>query len=255
MSSPRFFGAALLVCLLFGFRALALDRKEEFKKALSGTVAEAKLTAVFGDERLVLDRTVLPKKGKKGDGYFSARFGLLTDESLERGREYAKSHHNSLSSAAKLYGVPSEIILAIIRIETNFGKFLGTRPLPVTLYSLYALSPARRPFALREMRYFLSDIAGDGGDPFAIVGSVAGAFGICQFLPSSYKRYAISSGGAAPDLWFHDDAVLSVAHYLKKNGWGKSIDSRLSAVFAYNHSKEYALAVFAYAKAVKKKNE
>jgi len=93
-----------------------------------------------------------------------------------------------------------------------------------------------------------------GFDPLSIKGSWAGAFGLCQFVPSSYLHYAVDGNGdGRVDLFNVVDALASVANYLKRSGWEKeNQEKKKKAIYAYNHCDNYVKAVLAYATAVGK---
>ena len=92
-----------------------------------------------------------------------------------------------------------------------------------------------------------------GFDPLAIKGSWAGAFGLCQFVPSAYLNYAVDGNGdERVDLFNVVDALASVANYLQCNGWENgSLEKKRKAIYAYNHCDNYVRAVLAYAKATR----
>ena len=87
-------------------------------------------------------------------------------------------------------------------------------------------------------------------------GSWAGAFGICQFIPSSYVRFAVDGNGdGVIDLFDFRDAVASIANYLKAHGWENGrLEAKRQAIYAYNHCDSYVDAVLAYAKATKERS-
>lgn len=111
----------------------------------------------------------------------------------------------------------------------------------------------RSEWARKELAELLTFCREQNRDPFSIRGSWAGAFGIPQFIPSSYVRFAVDGNSDGRiDLFSMSDAVASVASYLRSHGWekGKPEQNR-QAVYAYNRCDSYVKAVFAYAKALK----
>lgn len=229
--------------------------KEKIIKFLSTDFDEKELEAIFKDERLVLDQTVA-KKGMTGTSfnYFGPEFQLLADNSLQRGFDYLAANKDIFDKVFEEYGVEPEFIVAILRIETDFGMFTGKRPVINSLYSWYVLSPRRRSWALKELKAFLKIAKENQFDVFSVNGSTAGAFGLPQFLPSSYLRFGVDENkDGKVDLFSEADAIASVANYLKNHGWGKSEKNKRSAIYGYNHSQKYVDAVVAYAKELKKK--
>ena len=224
--------------------------KEKLKK--HGFTPE-ELEGIFADGRFELYPEIIGKKGK-GMNYFSRRFGLLTKRSVGRGKGVLARHQEALKSAEERYGVDKEIIVAILRVETNFGSTTGTYPVLNSLATLAVVENRRTKWAQDEVAQLLKMCRDQKLDPFSIRGSWAGAFGISQFVPSSYVKFAVDGNGDGfVDLFTMGDAVASIANYLKEHGWEKGkAAQKWQAVYAYNHCDNYVKAVFAYAKALKK---
>ena len=232
-----------------------LKIKQKLVQLLSGDFDKEKLRTVFDDLRLKLDYSLFPAKGGKPLNYFSPQFGLLTKDSLEHGARYFTENKEDFDCVRQEYGVPPEVILGIFRIETNFGRSTGKRPVITTLYTLYVLSPRpkKRKFALVELRSFLKLSEKNNWDPFDTSGSWSGAIGIPQFIPSSWFLYAIDGNGDGKiNLFENSDAIWSTGNYLKRCGWGRNRTNQRRAVYSYNHERMYVKAVLAYAEAVKK---
>ena len=153
----------------------------------------------------------------------------------------------------KSYGVDKEIIIAILRVETNFNSYVGKYPIFNSLLTLAIIENRRSAWAEGELAELLRISKNLGKDPLSIKGSWAGAFGMAQFIPSSYMKYAVDGNNdGTVDLFDFPDATASIANYLKAHGWEKdSPDKNWKAVYAYNHCDEYVKAIFAYAKALK----
>lgn len=212
---------------------------------------------VVYDPRLTLDYSVV-RKGATGSGfdYFSEEFGLITPATLKDGLKYRADNWKYFKKTYQIYGTESYYILGILRLETYFGQYKAPRSLPNSLYSVYVLDPARRNFALREFKNFLFMTQANGADPFTVKGSTAGAFGIPQFIPSSYHAFAVDGNGdRRVDLFNNADAIVSVGNYLKKNGWGGTEAAKRKAVYAYNHDEGYVNAVMAFGDAIREKVE
>ncbi len=211
------------------------------------------LKGIFSDSRFELYPHIVSRTGK-GMNYMSRRFGLLTKRSIKRGRSVLATYRDVLRSAEKDYGVDKEIIVAILRVETNFGSATGVYPVLNSLATMAVIENRRSEWARGELAELLALCREQERDPFSIRGSWAGAFGISQFIPSSYVKFAVDGNSDGRiDLFTMSDAVASVANYLKSHGWerGKPEENR-RAVYSYNHCDSYVKAVFAYAKALRK---
>ncbi len=224
--------------------------KEKLKK--QGFTSE-ELEGIFTDSRFELYPEIIGKKGK-GINYFSRRFGLLTKRSVVRGKGVLARHREVFKNAEEQYGVDRETIAAILRVETNFGSTTGTYPVLNSLTTLAVVENRRTKWAQDEVAQLLKMCREKRLDPFSIRGSWAGAFGISQFVPSSYVKFAVDGNGdGVVDLFTMGDAVASIANYLKEHGWEKDKRAqKWQAVYAYNHCDNYVKAVFAYARALKK---
>ena len=148
---------------------------------------------------------------------------FVTKKNIENGIIYWNQNRKSLLAAEKKYGVPPEIIIAIIGIESKYGERTGTFKTFDTLASL-SLGPnkgRRAKFYRTELINFLLMCRENKLDPRAIRGSYAGALGMPQFISSSYRHYAVDfNADNVVDLWgSNEDVIGSVANYFKKNGW------------------------------------
>ncbi len=148
---------------------------------------------------------------------------FANNNNIKNGRIFMQENSSALKKAVKKYGVPQEIITAIIGIETRYGKNLGKFKTFDTLASL-ALGPnkgRRYKFYKSELENFLLLCRENNLNPSLIKGSYAGALGKPQFISSSYRNYAVDfDGDNYADLWNSNaDVIGSVANYLKRNGW------------------------------------
>lgn len=163
---------------------------------------------------------------------------FLQPERVTQGINFWKKHHEILQAAEKEYGVPAEIIVAIIGVETRYGKFKGNDKVLDALSTLAFHYPKRSEFFRSELEQFLLLIREQKVDPFSIKGSYAGAMGIPQFISSSYRNYAIDfDSDNKVDIWNNPaDAIGSVANYFKKHGWvaGEEIAIRAEPVDGRN---------------------
>lgn len=140
---------------------------------------------------------------------------------IDNGVKFWSRHEEVLSRARSDFGVPEAIIVSIIGIETRYGSYVGRFRTLDALYTLAFEGDRRADFFRGELEQFLVLSREQGWDATAIAGSFAGALGLPQFIPSSYRRYAIDyDGDGLVDLWDAPaDAIGSVASYLKQFGW------------------------------------
>ena len=145
---------------------------------------------------------------------------FLTQKRIEQGREFIRDNADLLAKAEEKYGVPKQIIAAIIGVETFYGKRQGNYRVLDSLATL-AFDYPKRPLFWRELKHFFVMSQEQGFEPGDIKGSYAGAMGYGQFIPSSYRHYAIDfDGDDKKDLWANKaDAIGSVANYFKRHGW------------------------------------
>ena len=146
---------------------------------------------------------------------------FLTDTRTARGVEFWREHRPTLERAEGRFGVPAHIVVAIIGIESFYGRYTGRLRVLDSLATLAFRYPRRSDFFRSELEHFLMLMHEERIDPLRIKGSYAGAMGIPQFISSSYRRYAIDfDGDARRDLVGSvDDAIGSVARYLERHRW------------------------------------
>ena len=146
---------------------------------------------------------------------------FITDKRINRGNAFLKEHREILTRAEKEFGVPVEIITAIIGVETYYGRLSGKTPVFDSLVTLAFDYPPRSRFFRSELEQFLLLTREENVDVKGIRGSYAGAMGMPQFISSSYRHYAIDfDGDGKRDLWNNTaDAIGSVANYFKVHGW------------------------------------
>lgn len=198
--------------------------------------------------------------------------------SIVRSKKFLEKFNNILSKAELEYDVPKEVITSIIWIESKNGSYLGknhilsvflstamanqekyidmnvevfkeiyendSKDLEKYINKVLMRANKKSNWAINEL-VALSKI--DKTLPISIFnlkGSWAGAFGLSQFLPSSYLSWAVDGNNdGVIDLFNEEDAIFSVANYLKTNGWGLSNENQRKAVFHYNNSNDYVDAV------------
>jgi membrane-bound lytic murein transglycosylase B len=146
---------------------------------------------------------------------------FLTPERIQAGVRFWQAHQTTLGRAEEQFGVPPEIITAIIGVETSYGKSLGRHRVIDALTTLGFSYPERSQFFRKELAEFLLLTRAEGLDALEVNGSYAGAMGMPQFISSSYRAYAVDfDGDGRRDLWGSPaDAIGSVASYLARHGW------------------------------------
>lgn len=145
---------------------------------------------------------------------------FITDRRIEAGQRTAREQSSALATAS-LVGVPANIILAIVGVETFYGERTGSFRVIDALSTLAFDYPPRSDFFRKELEQFLLMSREESLDPLVPLGSYAGAMGIPQFMPSSFRAYAVDGGSDGHrDLWGNwPDVFASVANYLKVHGW------------------------------------
>lgn len=149
---------------------------------------------------------------------------------IKNGVDFWNKYADKLAQAKKIYGVPEEIIVAIIGIETAYGTSTGVHRVMDSLTTLAFNFPRRADYFREELAQYLLLAREQGFNLLAIKGSYAGAIGIAQFMPGSYRRYAVDfdHDGKIDLMGNVADAIGSVGNYLKEFGWeaGKPIVTR-----------------------------
>lgn len=146
---------------------------------------------------------------------------FLTPDRITGGVEFWRQHAELLQQAERAYGVPAEIIVAIIGVETRYGRHTGKYPVFDALTTLGFEENHRQNFFRSELRHFLMLARDQRLDPLAVRGSYAGAMGMPQFISSSYREYAVDfNKDGRIDLWDSPgDVIASVANYFRRWGW------------------------------------
>lgn len=192
--------------------------------------------------------------------------GFISNANIKAGRTFIANNRETFNQVQKIYQVPAEVITGIILVESGFGRNTGNHLIINRLSRLGGISaPENLQFNLTRLqkedpKVQWSDVVGRANyleetflqevpatikvceenniDIFSFKGSVAGAFGWAQFLPSSYLKYAVDfDKNGHRSLFSRQDAIASIANYLKNNGWGEK--PRRDVIWTYNKSDAY----------------
>ena len=159
--------------------------------------------------------------------------GIMVNESrISAGKEFIKTHRQDLQRAEKIYGVPAEIIASIIGIETRYGRIKGNIRVIDSLSTLAFDYPRRSKFFKVQLEEFLLLSREENFNLEEIEGSIAGAMGYGQFMPDSYRDYAVDfdNDGVRDILNNPIDAIGSVANFLNKKGkWKPNVPIAMKA--------------------------
>ncbi len=181
-------------------------------------------------------------------------------ENIKKMLLFSRRYRESLIKAEKIFGVSWSVIVAILFLESRLDPNFSKKYHVVTVF--YTLSLLDQRGYLQKLRKNLNNelvkratkrsrwakkelavlLSGKIPDPWELYGSWAGAIGLCQFIPSSYVKYGVDGDGdGVVDLYNPGDAIMSVANYLSKNGWGKL--RPIKVILKYNRSMPYAETV------------
>ena len=208
--------------------------------------------------------------------------GPLKENMIAQARSYLQENRDLLERISIQYCIPKEIIVSILLVETRLGEFLGGRGAFNSLASMalctdletirphlpkklvntkneeYARTVCRQKadWAYTELQALILYSAYSGFDPLTLPGSIYGAIGLCQFMPSNVFTYGVDADNDGRiDLFVKADALYSIANYLREHGWGCQMDKsgQHKAIYAYNHSVVYANTILAVAEKLKDK--
>jgi membrane-bound lytic murein transglycosylase B len=212
----------------------------------------------------------------------AVRSSYLTPWTIARARAYTRENMTVLEEIGKLYGVPKEIVVSILLIETRLGQNTGNRCVFNRLASMACNTELEsiRPYlnntlitaddeaflrrrcrekadwAYGELKALLLFAGRESIDPLGIRGSMYGAIGLCQFMPSNVFSYGVDADrDGRIDPFSKPDALHSIANYLRGHGWRKDLDreGQHRVIFEYNHSTIYANTVLAIAEKMRQR--
>lgn len=181
------------------------------------------------------DSEALTKVGAPAEGqpWRAYRPIFLTEERIRGGVDFWNRNGALLDAASRQYGVAPEYIVAIIGVETQYGKNTGKHNVLQALTTLGFDYPRRASFYQKELEQFLLLAREEKVRPQIFNGSYAGAMGLGQFISSSYRSYSIDGNrDGKRDLWNPQDAIPSVANYFARNGWKRGQDVAVPATIS-----------------------
>jgi membrane-bound lytic murein transglycosylase B len=268
---------------------LAIANDNVFRTVVDSLIKKGVDTA-FINKYIVKDNAKFDERFIKINvtGYLKpANYSYATsDIAIRKSKQFFRENSTVLNAAAKKYNIPKEIIVSILWIETRLGDYLGKNHIPSVFFStaltnepeyielnnqvvretdnsdsmksvlldrVKQRSDRKAKWAINELAA-MSEIEKKFGIDFnTVYGSWAGAFGISQFLPSSFLNYAVDGNNDGKiDLFDKNDAIHSVANYLAKHKWGNTTEQKRKAIWSYNNSNAYVDAVLKLAELIKK---
>ncbi|HRD49234.1 MAG TPA: lytic murein transglycosylase B [Candidatus Contendobacter sp.] len=181
----------------------------------------AQLQAAFSRAYARPDIIAAMSRPAEAKPWYDYRTIFVNPKRIQGGVEFWRANAAALAQAEQVYGVPPEIVVAIIGVETQYGGNMGKYRVLEALSTLAFDYPRRAAYFRKELENYLLLARAEGIDPLAPRGSYAGAMGLGQFMPSSFQSFAVDfDGDGRRDLWRNPrDAIGSVAHYFQKNGW------------------------------------
>jgi len=164
---------------------------------------------------------IMSRPAEKVTPWYEYRSRFLTEERIAQGVDFYQEHRATLERIAAERGVAPEYLVAIIGVETKYGRMTGRYRVLDSLMTLAFDYPPRGDYFRGELEQFLLLAAEERIDPLTVTGSYAGAMGVPQFMPSSYRRYAVDGDtDKKRDLWTDwDDVLASIANYFVEHGW------------------------------------
>ena len=217
----------LAALLLYGPAGADYSQREDVLAYMDALVSEhgfskPKLAAIFKDAQhqpRIVEAISRPKE--RTLKWYEYRRIFLQEPRIEQGAAFWRANEAALEAAQASFQVAPEYIVAIIGVETRFGRIMGSYRVLDALSTLAFDYPPRADFFRNELTEFLLLVREEGRAVGEFKGSYAGAMGYGQFIPSSYRHYAVDfDGDGARDIWGNTtDAIGSVANYFAEHGW------------------------------------
>ena len=251
------------------------------RKLIADGFDKSEINGLFSNENVRFDNRIMPRKITHNESKLHYDI-FLQQERIDRAKHYLQSNKQLLNSIEKEYGIPKEVKVAILLVETDLGRYLGSGLAFNTLSSMavaddfellapflppeYKNMPARErakiekrmksksQWAYSELKSLIIYSNLNNIDMFSIRGSIFGAIGLCQFMPSNALKFGVDyDKDGRVDLFSRADALASMANYLRYYGWKRDLahGRQMKVIMHYNHSTPYARTVIEVAKKVK----
>jgi len=223
--------STLIFCFMISSHAYAanLANEADVQKFINEMVKDHdfkknELNTLFSQVKVkqkILD--AISRPAEKSKPWHEYRKIFLTQKRIENGVKFWQENSDIIDYAEKVYGIAPQIMVAIIGVETYYGRLQGSYRVMDALSTLAFKYPKRSKFFRGELKHFLIMSQEQNFDPLTKTGSYAGAMGMGQFIPSSFQSYAIDfDGDGEKNIWTNNsDAIGSVANYFKRHGWKK----------------------------------
>jgi membrane-bound lytic murein transglycosylase B len=185
---------------------------------------QQKLVTLFNQVRSMPTILKKVKHPAEEQPWFQYRKIFFTPQRIQEGVKFWQKNQQTLKRAEKIYGVPAKVIVAIIAVESNYGQKLGEFRVLDALSNLAFSPSSRHTFFKNQLSEFLLLCREKSLSPLQVMGSYAGAIGQPQFMPQSFRDYAIDFNHSGHIDLTHDtaDVIGSIANYLNKKGWHKN---------------------------------
>jgi len=219
---------ALLLLVACNQPALAIDiERDDVSRFIDSMVQQHAYDRAALEEVLLLAQSreaileAISKPAERTKTWHEYRAIFLTEQRVQAGADFWREHKQDLKRISEETGVSCEILVGIIGVETYFGRITGGYRVLDALATLAFDYPPRAKFFRSELEQFLLLVREEGMDPTDATGSYAGAMGAPQFMPSSFRAYAVdSSDDGKRDIWDDwQDVIGSVANYFVRHGW------------------------------------
>ena len=225
--------AGVTLCFLSATSALAIDVDQPEVEAFIDTMVEEhdfdreRLRDTLGAAEVkqsILDAIARPAEKTKSWAEYRQIF--ITPERIKAGAQFWADNEDALRQVSESTGVPMEMLVGIIGVETYFGRITGSFRVLDALSTLAFSYPPRAKFFRRELEEYLLLVREEGMQATDATGSYAGAMGRPQFMPSSFRAYAVdATGDGKRDIWNDwTDVAGSIANYFLEHGWKSGED-------------------------------
>ena len=182
---------------------------------------EAEVLAILGQAQIQDSILAAMDRPAESKAWYQYRPIFVNEKRIADGAAFMREHAAKLAELEQKYGVPPEILVAIVGVETGYGRNVGKYAVLDALVTLSFEYPRRAPFFRKELEQFILLARDENVSVSKAKGSYAGAMGLPQFMPSSYRQWAVDGDGDKKrDLWGStDDVLASVANYFVQHGW------------------------------------